>query len=209
MPIAEFPIGPLGTNCLVVHQKGQAIVVDPGGDLNADLNEVIDFLTSRKLELKAILLTHLHFDHIFGVADLKAHFGDAVQVLAGPKDLAWLDESFVSSERFGLPRVKPFTAEPLAEGDFAFGNIHGTILYTPGHTPGGLSIYLPDEEAVLAGDTLFARSVGRTDLEGGDFPTLRDSITKKLFALPDSTMVYCGHGPSTSIGSEKTSNPFV
>lgn len=213
MSIAVFPIGPLDTNCYVVHTQSDAIVVDPGGDESNGLADVFDYLKKHALTLRAVVLTHLHFDHIYGVAPLaNSAFAPAdgpVAILAGVNDFPMLSTSLGRGESFGFPAVTPFTPAPLAEGPCQFGQIRGEVFHTPGHTPGGLSLYLPEEQAVLAGDTLFCRSIGRTDLAGGDLNVLRASIVNKLFSLPDETVVHCGHGPDTSIGVEKKHNPYL
>lgn len=206
MPIAAFPIGPLDTNCYVACKGKDAIVVDPGGDMTHGLDEVINFLLANALTVRAVVLTHLHFDHIYGVA----HFADSgVPVLAGEPDFSMLATSLGRGASFGFPDVRPFTPAPLAEGEISFGEVRVRVLPTPGHTMGGLSLYLPDDATVLAGDTLFCRSIGRTDLAGGDLDTLRRSILTQLFTLPDDTTVCCGHGPNTSIGAEKKHNPYL
>lgn len=206
MPIAEFSIGPLSTNCYVVHKNGDAIVVDPGGNPDVGLDDVLTFIEEKKLTVHAVLLTHLHFDHIYGVAELMRRGASAH---AGAEDFHMLESSLGRGQVYGFPYVEGFTPEVLTAGPFSFGAVSGVVLTTPGHTPGGLSFHLPDENTVLAGDTLFARSVGRTDLPGGDFSVLRASITEKLFTLPESTIVCPGHGPQTSIGAEKKNNPYV
>lgn len=206
MPIAEFSIGPLGTNCYVIHKNGDAVVVDPGGTEDCGLNEVLLFLEEQKLTVHAVLLTHLHFDHIYGVAELMRRGASAH---ASAADFHMLESSLGRGKVYGFPLAEGFTAQALVAGPFSFGAVNGTVLSTPGHTPGGLSFYLPEENSVLAGDTLFARSIGRTDLPGGDFPTLRTSIVEQLFTLPENTVVYPGHGPQTSIGSEKANNPYI
>lgn len=207
MSTAVFPIGPLDTNCFVLHAGSDAIVVDPGGDVNNGLTDVTDYLKAHALTLRAVILTHLHFDHIYGVAALTQ--SGNMPILAGMNDFAMLSTSLGRGEAFGFPPVTPFNPAPLDEGPCQFGQISAEVIYTPGHTPGGLSLYVPAEQAVFAGDTLFCRSVGRTDLDGGDHNVLRASIVNKLFTLPDETTVYCGHGPDTTIGSEKKHNPYL
>ena len=208
MPIATYPIGPLETNCHIVYNSHDALVVDPGGELDDGLQDVVDFITRNRLTLQAILLTHLHFDHIYGAAELSG-LNRGVPIYAAEADLPMLPAYLSSGEKWGLPPVKPFTPAVIAEGPCTFGSIKGEIRFTPGHTPGGLSLWLPDEHAVLCGDSLFYRSIGRTDLPGGDIHTLATSISEKLFTLPDDTAAYPGHGLTTTIGDEKQHNPFV
>lgn len=209
MSIAVFPIGPLDTNCFVLHSGSDALVVDPGGDTNNGLAEVIDYLKNKSLTLRAVVLTHLHFDHIYGVAALTSGENGNVPIFAGMNDFSMLSTALGRGEAFGFPPVTPFNPAPLDEGRCQFGEINVEVLYTPGHTAGGLSLYVPAESAVFAGDTLFCRSIGRTDLAGGDLNVLRASIVNKLFLLPDETVVYCGHGPDTTIGAEKKHNPYL
>ncbi len=208
MPINTFPIGPLETNCYVVHINGDALVVDPGATLSCGLDEVVSFIQSNRLSLKAVLLTHLHFDHIYGVAELLA--GPAkIKAYAATADFPLISVSSSHATRWGLPPVSPFTPDPIAPGPCRFFSISGEIRMTPGHSPGSLALYLPGENAVISGDTLFYRSIGRTDLAGGDPKAIQVSIQKQLFTLPDETRVFPGHGPSTTIGAERKHNPCV
>ncbi|MBO4312501.1 MAG: MBL fold metallo-hydrolase [Desulfovibrionaceae bacterium] len=231
MPITVFPIGPLQTNCYVVHKNGDALVVDPGGrqcrshsspslggfsqtssckdsDAIGGLDEVVSFLKENALSLRAVLLTHLHFDHIYGAAELMAG-PPPVTAYASAGDFPLLEVSASHTARWGLPPVPPFTPEAIAAGPCQFGSITGEIRMTPGHSPGSLALYLPEEGAVISGDTLFYRSIGRTDLAGGDAKAIQTSIQEQLFTLPDETRVFPGHGPSTTIGGEKKHNPCV
>lgn len=203
MPIAEFPLGPLDTNCFVIHNGKDAVAVDPGGPPG----RVLDYLKEQSLTLTHILLTHLHFDHTYGVAELARVTG--ARAFGSEKDAYMLENEFGLGGVWGLPEVEPYTFEPLESGDLSLPCGPCTVLATPGHTPGGLSFYFPDIAAVCAGDALFRRSVGRTDFPRGSFETLAASIRTGLFTLPEETAVYCGHGPATQIGDEKRNNPFV
>ncbi len=203
MRIAVFPLGSLQTNCYLIHNDTHAVAVDPGGDPAP----VMRLLGEQRLNLSHILLTHLHFDHTFGVAALVRETGAAV--LASPEDSYMLETDLGRGGVWGLPEVEPFTFAPLAAGDMELPVGACRVLATPGHTPGGLSFYFPELASVCAGDALFARSVGRTDFPGGNLKTLMDSILTVLYALPDETVVYPGHGPKTSIGDERLNNPFV
>lgn len=202
MPIATFPLGPLDTNCYVVHRDGQAVVVDPGGEPT----EVLQFLQHENLALSAILLTHLHFDHLYGVAALHKATGAPVRGPAG--DAALLQTEAGGGGIWGFPKVPPFDSEPLSEGEHRFGTLDCTVMATPGHTPGSLAFYFPEEQAVITGDLLFYRSVGRTDFPGGDHAALLNSIRERIFTLPGNTKVYPGHGPSTSVDDEQHNNPY-
>jgi len=197
-------VGRLQTNCYILASKGEALVVDPGDEATRILRYVNDL----KAKLKTIVATHTHFDHVLGVTELKTQTG--AHFLVHKDDLETLE---AMQERvrmfFGLkvpapPKVDSF----LEESDsLNFGGETLKILHTPGHSPGSIS--LVGDGYVITGDALFNQSIGRTDLPGGDFDTLINSIKSKLFALPDDTMVYPGHGPETSIGDEKLANPFV
>ena len=207
MPIETFPIGPLETNCHVVINGSDAVVVDPGGDLEGGLGEVLALLKDRKLTLRAILCTHFHFDHLYGVAAL--HEATLAPVYGAAGDAALLDTDLGGSGAWGFPPVSPFKWEPLKEGAHSFGSIQCEVMGTPGHTPGSLSIYFPDQLCVMTGDLLFYHSVGRTDFPGGSQEALRKSLHKKIFNLPQETVVYPGHGPNTSVGEEIANNPYL
>ena len=207
MPIAVFPIGPLETNAYVLHAQQDAILVDPGGDLRGGLTRILDFLTQNKLTLRAVILTHMHFDHVLGVAQLVKSCPD-VKVYGSTRDDMILKPSF-GSNSWGMPPVTPFPYEPLEPGEHTFGAIACTVMATPGHSAGSLSIYVPKENAVFVGDLLFYRSVGRTDLPGSNHQQLIQSLQEQIYTLPPDTVAYPGHGPETRVGDEKKLNPFV
>ncbi len=202
MGIEVFGIGPLETNCYVVYQGEHAIVVDPGGDPRP----VLKFLQAQNLQLAAICLTHLHFDHLYGVADL--HASTKAPIYTPKEDAFLLDTESGQGGMWGFPTVKEFTSAPLTAGEHTMGGMRFIALHTPGHTPGSVSLYFPELKLVCTGDVLFYRAVGRSDLPGGDHQTLIESIKKDLFTLPPETIVYPGHGPETSIGDEIANNPF-
>ncbi|MDR2603987.1 MAG: MBL fold metallo-hydrolase [Desulfovibrio sp.] len=203
MQVAVFPLGPLETNCLVIYTDDEAVAVDPGGDPKA----VLRMLGERKLRLGHILLTHLHFDHTFGVAPLAAATGATV---LGPEgDRYMLADELGMGGTWGLPKVPRYEFSSLQPGDIPLLGTVCRVIATPGHTPGSLSFYFSELGAVFSGDTLFYRSIGRSDFPGGNHAVLCASIRDKLFTLPDATAVYSGHGPVTRIADEKRSNPFV
>ncbi len=202
MPIETFSIGPLETNCYVVYDAGSAIVVDPGGEPSP----IINFLREKNLKLEAICLTHLHFDHMYGVADL--HSATKAPVFMPSDDAFMLETQYSRGGMWGFPDVKPFEAAPLVEGKQTFGALQFEVIHTPGHSPGSMSLFFPQLQLICTGDVLFYRSVGRSDLPGGNFDTLVQSIKTKLFVLPPETAVYPGHGPESSIGDEMTNNPY-
>jgi len=202
MHIHTFPLGPLETNCYLLVEGNEAVVVDPGGNPAS----VVQYLTAHNLKLAAILNTHLHFDHVLGNADFAAATG--APIYANNLD-DFLVRPELSGSRYGLPDTPPFDHAQQEEGELNLMGLTCKVFHTPGHTPGSLSYYFPAAGALFAGDVLFYRSVGRTDLPGGDFNTLRNAIRGKLFTLPPETVVYPGHGPATTIGDEQRGNPFL
>ena len=207
MSIETFPLGPIETNCHIVYDGSDAIVVDPGGDMNGGLGNVLTFLKNHKLTVRAILCTHLHFDHIYGVAAL--HEATGAPVYAPKGDEALLATEIGGGGAWGFPRIAPFEWEDLKEGPHTYGSIACEVIKTPGHTPGSISIYIPSMNSVLTGDLLFFHSVGRTDFPGSSADALRRSLHKKIFVLPPETDVYPGHGPNTSVGEELSNNPYL
>lgn len=200
MKISTFPLGPLQTNGFVLQHAGRAVAIDPGGNPKP----MIDALKGATLE--HILVTHLHFDHIYGARALEKAT-DAV-ILASKDDLFLMDTEVGRGGMMGLPLVQEFEFEPLEAGEAEFIGLPCTVLSTPGHTPGSLSFYFPDAGAVFAGDLLFYRSVGRTDFPGGSADALEKAVREKIFTLPPETVVYSGHGQSTTVGDEMNHNPF-
>ncbi len=203
MQIITFPIGPLETNCFLVHTDKEAIAVDPGGKPA----KVVNYLNTHKLALTHILCTHLHFDHTIGIHDLVEATGAAV--LASEADRYMLDSELGRGGIWGIPPVEPYEFQGIEPGEFTFLGTPCTVMATPGHTPGGLSFYFPALKAVFAGDTLFYRSIGRSDFPGGDQDALLTSIREQLFSLPDDTEVHTGHGLATTIGDERRNNPYA
>jgi glyoxylase-like metal-dependent hydrolase (beta-lactamase superfamily II) len=202
-----LPVGMLGCNCSVFGDTstGEAIVVDPGDDIEA-IEEILD---RHGLQLKAIAITHAHIDHIGGAAKLKlrrgapVHMNAADEVLYDHLDMqaSWLGVE--TPERTGIDT-------PAREGDvLRLGESEFHVLHTPGHTPGSLCLWMPRENKVVAGDTLFRESIGRTDLPGGDSRAILRSIHGKLMNLPETTVVVPGHGPSTTLAHEREFNPFL
>jgi glyoxylase-like metal-dependent hydrolase (beta-lactamase superfamily II) len=199
-----MPVGPLQANCFIVgcEKTRQAVVIDPGGDAD----RILAALAKEKLTLSAIIDTHGHFDHIGANQPLQA--ATNAQIMIHQLDAPMLDDMVQSAAAWGLKvESSPKPDRLIDEGDvIAFGELELKVLHTPGHTPGGISLYA--DSAVFVGDTLFSGSIGRTDFPGGDYNTLINSIQTKLFTLPDETTVYTGHMETTTIGKEKKFNPF-
>ena len=205
MIIKTLPVGPIMANCFIVgcQETMQAAIIDPGDEAEKILQSVAD----SNLEVKTIINTHGHFDHVS--ANKGIHAATNAPILIHALDAPMLEHISASAANWGLSAENsPVPDRTLNDGDtIVFGNITLSVLHTPGHTPGGISLFT--EGHVFVGDTLFAGSIGRTDFPGGDFTTLKSSIQDKLFTLEDDVRVYTGHGPETTIGHEKQHNPFV
>ncbi|MDR1193393.1 MAG: MBL fold metallo-hydrolase [Peptococcaceae bacterium] len=205
MDIIQMALGALETNCYILYQSGEpeCLVVDPG----FESRQIAEQLEELDIRPKYIIATHGHGDHIGAIPGLKSAYPDA-EIL-----IHRLDGDLMADGKRNHSFLMGSLAEPkadqlLEEGqEIQCGSMRLKVLHTPGHTPGGISLTAPG--CVFAGDTLFNGSVGRTDLGGGDFDVLARSIREKLYALPDETVVYTGHGPATTVGKEKKTNPFV
>ena len=200
-------VGPLECTCSILGDEvsGEAMVVDPG----ADIDRITRVLAKHRLTVKRIVITHAHIDHIAGAQELKALTG--APILYNQLDLPLVRIMDVQAGWLGIP--VPFVPEPDASlADLSTVRIAGLtadVLHTPGHTEGSVCLHLPEQNLLLAGDTLFAGSVGRTDLPGGDTVTLLRSIHERLMHLPEQTVVVPGHGALTTIGEERATNPYL
>jgi glyoxylase-like metal-dependent hydrolase (beta-lactamase superfamily II) len=212
MIIETLVVGQIQTNCYIIgdEQMRQGAIVDPGGHADAILRAV----DKHKLDVRFVFNTHAHFDHMLANADVMRMLGQRQQTppeLVVHPDAVPLLEQDGGAGWFGMfatPSPKPDRL--IEEGDtLLLGTISMHILHTPGHSLGSVCLHCASEQALFDGDVLFQRGIGRTDLPGGDWHTLMHSITGKLFCLPDKTTVYPGHGPPTTIGQERTGNPFV
>ena len=207
-----FPVNPLQTNCVVLWADGNlaCTVVDPGMSSPEALQQLLDCFQAHGLTPEAILLTHGHFDHVWGVNSLLEHF--SVPVYLHPADEHIMDQlsaGFPAMKGFQFLRHR-FASEPVADGEvleLGCGSLR--VIHTPGHTPGSVCYYAPADNLLLSGDTLFAGSIGRTDLAGGDYDLLMASIKDKLLNLPGETDVIPGHGQPTTIAREGMYNPFL
>jgi hydroxyacylglutathione hydrolase len=207
MILETFPVGLLACNCTILGDETarEAIVVDPGDEVSRIHNRIV----SLGLTLRQILVTHAHIDHVGGALALKRLTG--APVLLNENDLPLLQMMAEQAAWLGVPT--PETAPPdegLSDGDrIGVAAYPARVLHTPGHTQGSVCLHFSPLRLVLAGDTLFAGSIGRTDLPGGNFDQILDSIHSRLLQLPDETRVIPGHGPATTIGSERRANPFL
>lgn len=206
MIFEEIAVGPLSVNCFVLgcERSLDGIVVDPGGDVELIEQEV----RKQGLRIRAIINTHGHFDHIGGNRRAAASFG--ARLLIHQSDAYLLGKVAEVAGMYGMVgENSPEPDEFLYDGmEITFGDYTVKVLHTPGHTQGGCCLYIQSENTVITGDTLFADSIGRTDLPGGSHEQLLDSIRTKLFTLPDDVTAYPGHGPLTTIGHEKKYNPY-
>lgn len=209
MIITSFTVGPFAENTFLLEKDGKAILIDPGFTSTKEWLEARDSLVDYDLELIAVLLTHGHIDHILGVDRVVSTY--KVPVFRHPDAQETIDRLPAQSAMFGMPQPPVgFTGIDLLPSDsFRIGPFHMEARFTPGHAPGHLSFYFPNEGLVISGDALFRESIGRTDLPGGDYDTLQHSIQTQLLTLPDDTVVYCGHGPKTTIAHERKLNPFL
>jgi hydroxyacylglutathione hydrolase len=202
-----LPVGMLQCNCSIFGDETtrQAIVIDPGDQIE----DILEVLERHQLTVKAIVITHAHIDHIGGAAKLKAATGAPVYMNANDQEL--YDHIDTQASWLGVEEPERTSIDIAArEGDsLVLGEAPFHILHTPGHTQGSISLWIPSENKLIAGDTLFRDSIGRTDLPGGDTRQILRSIHSKLLKLPETAVVIPGHGPNTSIGREKEHNPFL
>lgn len=206
MKIVKLPLGPLPTNTYVVKDEKQqhAVVIDPAADSPQLLREIENFT------VEAILLTHAHFDHIAGLNKIRELTGAPVYLHRAEHD--WLTDPMKNGSGRWPEVTGPIVCDPADhafhdEEILTFLQKEWRVMYTPGHSPGGVSLLM--EGQVFSGDALFAQSIGRTDLPGGNYEQLIISIQDKLMTLPDEITVYPGHGPATTVGREKEANPYI
>jgi glyoxylase-like metal-dependent hydrolase (beta-lactamase superfamily II) len=209
MEIKRFVFNPIQENTYIVYDDTkECVIIDPGCQKNLEKNGLKQFIDANGLKPKVVLNTHCHFDHIFGNNFVCREYG--VELWASEGELANIRRFTASASLFGISDEQPDAPSHFLEnGEIVkFGNSELKVINTPGHSPGSVCFYSETEQFLIAGDTLFAGSIGRTDLPGGDYDTIKESLAK-LIALPDDTKVYCGHGPDTSIGRERLHNPFI
>jgi hydroxyacylglutathione hydrolase len=202
-----LPVGPLQCNCSVIgdEHSHEAIVIDPGDNID----QVVAIIQKHNLQVKQIVITHAHIDHVGGAMKLRAATG--APILLNQNDYALLKMLDVQAAWLGMANPgKVEIDQSLGSGDVVkAGSLTAQVLHTPGHTEGSICIYFEGVKTLIAGDTLFAGSIGRTDLPGGSYEKILRSLHDRVLVLPDDTAVVPGHGPLTSIEVEKESNPFL
>ncbi|KFZ43169.1 MBL fold metallo-hydrolase [Anoxybacillus flavithermus] len=203
----RIPLGPLQTNAYVlVHENGTCLIFDPG----SEGEKLIQHIEANGWTPLAVLLTHAHFDHIGAVDDVRNHW--SIPVYVHKKEQHWLTDPMKNgSLLFMGETITVNEADVLLEEEqtLTIGDFSLQVIETPGHSPGSVSYYVEDAQAIVSGDVLFLGSIGRTDLPGGNYEQLLQSIHRQLLVLPEETVVLCGHGPETTIGTEMDTNPFL
>jgi glyoxylase-like metal-dependent hydrolase (beta-lactamase superfamily II) len=202
-----LPVGPLQCNCSIVGDESslEAIVIDPGDQIDS----ILAVLKKHSLTVKQIVVTHAHIDHVGGAMKLKQATG--APILLNENDSALLAMLDVQASWLGMKAPGDVSIDrSVTDGDkVQAGSLQGDVMHTPGHTEGSICVLFAPQNLLIAGDTLFAGSIGRTDLPGGNYKKIIDSLNGKLLALPDQTIVVPGHGSLTTIGQERESNPFL
>ena len=202
-----IPVGPLQCNCSVIGDEStrEGLVIDPGDDIE----NVLTLVRKHNLQVKQIVVTHAHIDHVGGAMKLRAATG--APILLNQNDYALLKMLDAQAAWIGVaPPGKVEIDHSVAQADsIKTGSLSADVIHTPGHTEGSVCLYFPAEKKLIAGDTLFAGSIGRTDLPGGSFEKIIRSLHEKVLELPDDTVVIPGHGSLTTIGRERESNPFL
>lgn len=212
MRVNRFIFNDFGENTLVVWDPDtlEAAVIDPGCSVRRETEALDNFIEKNHLKVTHLVNTHIHIDHVMGNGHISGKYG--VECEANPADAFLGARCREQAQRFGLrgDYGSVEIGKELHDGDkIRIGSGELEVLAVPGHSPGSIALYSPADGFVITGDALFRQSIGRTDLPGGDYATLVDAIRSKLFALPDATVVIPGHGPETTIGTEKRTNPYL
>jgi hydroxyacylglutathione hydrolase len=208
--LKSFTFNPFQENTYVVYNdESQAWIIDPGNSTSSENEQLKNFIEEKKLKPERLFLTHGHIDHVMGNKFIHETYGLLPEVHEA--DLFFIKRMVESGAMYGVScEQSPLPVKYLKEGDIlTLGQYRFTCLFTPGHSPGSLCFYNPENKLVISGDVLFQGSIGRSDLPMGDHGTLITSIRSKLLTLPDDVKVYNGHGPSTTIGFERLNNPFL
>lgn len=209
--VRNFQCNPVQENCFIVNDETkETVVIDCGAFFDTERKAVTQYIRDNGLSLRHVLCTHGHFDHIFGLDTLYQEFGVKPRLHEADNFLyEHMNEQVKSFFGVSYDRPLPPAGEPLIDGELiTFGNHQLKVLHTPGHSPGSVLFYIESEKTLISGDTLFRMSVGRTDLEGGSWQQLMDSLRRVVASLPADVKVYTGHGPATIIGEEIQMNPY-
>lgn len=210
LEIKKFTVNAFQENSYLLISNKKAVIVDPGMSNPMEERKLNEVIIQKGLTLEAVWLTHAHIDHIMGLEFITKQYNVPVYYHSLEEENLWSGAKVANA--YGVP-FKPFKNINLIKLDrkrkLKLGQESFDILFTPGHSVGSVSFYNKNQNAIISGDVLFFQSIGRSDLPGGDYAILEKSIQEKLYKLPEETLVYSGHGPDTSIGFEKTTNPFV
>lgn len=209
MIVQKYTFNPFQTNTFICHDDGEAVIVDASAFGTDDVELMTKYIEDNNLTVKHLLLTHAHIDHILGCVALSEQFG--LDWRLHTSDIPLISRSADQARLFGIEMdEKPIHTEPIDEEDvISFGNIRWSTVLTPGHSPGSVSFIDAQNRVAVSGDVLFQGSIGRTDLWQGSLPVLMRTIYEKLLPLGDDYQVFCGHGPNTTIGDERRTNPFL
>lgn len=206
--VKAFCFNAFSENTFLIHDNSTCIIVDPGCYEITEYNELMAYISEHGLSPQSIINTHCHIDHVLGVGQLKDHY--KIPFYIGRREMLVLQSAKIIAPAYGFHQFR----EPVPDGFLdegimiTLGDSDWKVIDVPGHSPGHIALLEEKSKSCLSGDVLFFHSIGRTDLPGGDYDTLIDSIRHKLFTLQDDVIVYPGHGPETTIGEERTNNPF-
>lgn len=204
MKIRSFQVSAYETNCYLVSKGNEAIIIDPGDDCQA----LVEILNNEQLQVTHILITHTHLDHFYGATRLSQITGAKIYI--HPDDEVLINQEISTWQECMYPRsCGPIDHEPLLVGTTSFLQEKCEVIQTPGHSPGSVTFYFPELSFAFVGDVIFQRAIGRHDFPGGSYEVLMASIQNVIMTLPDTTTLYTGHGPVTTVGSEKQFNPFI